>query len=132
MLRHEAHQGLALDRKMAKKNKVNIVGEVETFNPKKMKSFYGWDGDVLVLNVLGTPSAKKDAIGKPKGTQLKISVKAAPVAGKATDYMVRFLAKEFGVAKNDIEVVFGRMNVNKQLRIKAPTKLPRSIAQLEK
>lgn len=46
--------------------------------------------------------------------------------------MVRFLAKEFGVAKNDIEVVFGRMNVNKQLRIKAPTKLPRSIAQLEK
>lgn len=117
---------------MAKKNKVNIVGEVETFNPKKMKSFYGWDGDVLVLNVLGTPSAKKDAIGKPKGTQLKISVKAAPVAGKATDYMVRFLAKEFGVAKNDIEVVFGRMNVNKQLRIKAPTKLPRSIAQLEK
>lgn len=116
---------------MAKKKKVKTSEQNKVFNPKKMKSFYGWDDDVLVLNVLGTPSAKKDAIGKPKGTQLKISVKASPVAGKATDYMVRFLADEFGVSKRDIEVVFGRTNVNKQLRIKAPTKLPRSIAQKE-
>ena len=87
-------------------------------------SFYAWDGDVLVLNVLGKPSAGKDAIGKPKGTQLKISVTAAPVNGKATDHMLRFLAPQFGVAVADIEVVFGRENVNKQLRIKAPKKLP--------
>lgn len=89
-----------------------------------MKSFCAWDEDTLVLNILGTPSAKKDAIGKPKGTQLKVSVTAAPVAGRATDHMVRFLAGEFGVAVKDIEVVFGRMNVNKQLRIKAPGQLP--------
>jgi uncharacterized protein YggU (UPF0235/DUF167 family) len=38
--------------------------------------------------------------------------------------MVRFLAEELGVAISDIEVVFGRMNVNKKLRIKAPTRLP--------
>lgn len=75
---------------------------------------------MLVLNVLGTPSAKQDAIGKPKGNQLKISVTAAPVAGRATDHMVRFLAGAFGVAARDIEVVFGRMNINKQLRIRAP------------
>jgi uncharacterized protein (TIGR00251 family) len=87
-------------------------------------TFFGWDGDVLVLNVLGKPSAAKDAIGKPKGTQLKISVTAAPKDGKATDYMVRFLAPLFGVAVADIEVVFGQENVNKQLRIRAPKKLP--------
>ena len=87
-------------------------------------TFFGWDGDVLVLNVLGKPSASKDAIGKPKGTQLKISVTAAPKDGKATDYMVRFLAPLFGVAVADIEVVFGQENVNKQLRIRAPKKLP--------
>jgi uncharacterized protein (TIGR00251 family) len=78
---------------------------------------------------LGKPSSSKDAIGKPKGTQLKISVTAAPVAGKATDHMVRFLAPLFGVAVADIEVVFGRENVNKQLRIKAPKKLPAVFAQ---
>lgn len=87
-------------------------------------TFFAWDGDVLVVNILGKPSASKDAIGKPYGKQLKVSVTAAPVAGRATDHMVRFLAPHFGVGSADIEVVFGRMNVNKQLRIKAPKKLP--------
>ena len=92
-------------------------------------SFFAWDGDVLVVNILGKPSASKDAIGKPKGTQLKISVTAAPVNGKATDHMVRFLAPLFGVAVADIEVVFGQENVNKQLRIKAPKKMPAVFTQ---
>ncbi|MEN6587848.1 MAG: DUF167 family protein [Sulfuricella sp.] len=87
-------------------------------------SFCAWDGDTLILNILGKPSAKQDAIGKAKGNQLKVSVTATPVAGKATDHMVRFLAAEFGVTISDIEVVFGRFNVNKQLRIKAPRTLP--------
>lgn len=87
-------------------------------------SFFAWDGDTLIVNILGKPSASKDAIGKPKGTQLKVSVTAAPKDGKATDYMVRFLAPQFGVAVSDVEVVFGQENVNKQLRIKAPKKLP--------
>jgi len=76
------------------------------------------------LNVLGTPGAKKDAVGKPKGNQLKISVTEAPRNGRATDHMVKYLAKLFEVRPSDIEVVFGRMNVNKQLRIKAPKRLP--------
>lgn len=91
--------------------------------------FFYWDGDTLVLNVLGKPAAKGDAIGKPKGHQLKISVTEAPRAGRATDHMVGFLAGEFGVTTSDIEVVFGRMNVNKQLRIKSPKRLPAIFAQ---
>lgn len=93
--------------------------------------FFYWEGETLVLNVLGKPGAKHDAIGKPKGHQLKISVTAAPRAGRATDHMVRFLVEEFGVAKGGIEVVFGRMNVNKQLRIKSPKKLPAVFGQQE-
>lgn len=87
-------------------------------------SFFAWDGDVLVVNILGKPAASKDAIGKLKGTQLKVSVTAAPQGGRATDHMLRFLAPLFGVAVRDIEVVFGQENVNKQLRIRAPKKLP--------
>lgn len=92
------------------------------------KSFCTWDDTVLVINILGKPSAKVDAIGKVVGTQLKVSVTANPIAGRATDHMVRFLAGEFGVKAGDIEVVFGRMNVNKQLRIQSPQKLPNVIA----
>ncbi|MEO8417436.1 MAG: DUF167 family protein [Methylophilaceae bacterium] len=60
-------------------------------------NFFAWDGDTLVVNILGKPSAGCDAIGKPKGNQLKVSVTAAPVRGKATDHMLRFLAPHFGV-----------------------------------
>jgi len=87
-------------------------------------SFFWWEDDTLVVNILGKPNASRDAIGKPKGAQLQVSVTAAPRLGRATDHMVRFLADQFGVSPGNIKVVFGRFNVNKQLRIKAPTKLP--------
>jgi len=95
------------------------------------KTFYTWEGDTLVLNILGTPNAKRDAIGRVKGHQLCVSVTAVPRAGRATDHMVRFLADAFAVKVSDIQVVFGRMSVNKQLRIKAPRCLPAVIGQEE-
>lgn len=104
-----------------------IEVQSEANNPRDINSFYAWDGDILILNVLGTPNSKRDAIGKPFGNQLKISVREEPQGGRATDYMVRFLAKEFDVAIKDIEVVKGRFNVNKQLRIRNPKKLPSEI-----
>ncbi len=103
---------------------------MQIFSGVKMKSFYAWECDTLVLNILGTPNAKRDAIGKVKGHQLCVSVTEIPRAGRATDHMVRFLAEEFGVAVSDITVVFGRMNVNKQLHIRSPNRLPAVIGQL--
>ncbi|WP_291105018.1 MULTISPECIES: DUF167 domain-containing protein [unclassified Flavobacterium] len=118
---------------MARKKKTQEIiletTQEPEINPKKMNSFYAWDGGILVLNILGTPSAKRDAIGKVKGNQLKVSVTESPRAGKATDHMVRFLAKEFQVSNKDIEVVFGRFNVNKQLRIKNIINLPSEISR---
>ena len=92
-----------------------------------MSSFCHWEGDVLVLNVLGRPSSKHTAIGKVIGKQLEIHVAERPVRGRATAHMVRFLAGEFNVDESDITVVFGVYNVNKQLRIKAPKRLPAAI-----
>ena len=100
-----------------------------SFHPRDMETFWAWDGEELVLNVLGTPSAKRDKIGKPRGNVLKISVKAAAEDGKATEYMVKFLAKEFGVHRRDVRVVFGQTTLNKQFRIHAPNKIPQSIKE---
>jgi uncharacterized protein YggU (UPF0235/DUF167 family) len=87
-------------------------------------SFFAWDGEILVVNILGRPNATRDEIGTPLGNQLRVSVTARPVRGLATDHMLRFLAPHFGVLPDAIEVVFGRFNVNKQLRIKSPSRLP--------
>jgi uncharacterized protein YggU (UPF0235/DUF167 family) len=89
-----------------------------------MPSFYHWEGDTLVLNILGRPRAKKTKIGKVIGKQLEIYVAENPVRGKATGHLVEFLAGEFQVPKSAITVVFGVYNVNKQLRITAPKRLP--------
>lgn len=120
------------NQKKHKKEAAEIEVELKevqpaTIDPKDQDSFYAWDGDTLILNVIGTPSAKRDLIGRAKGTQLKVSVREAPRGGKATDYMVRFLAGEFDVSTKDIQVVSGRFNVNKQFRIKNPKNLPPEI-----
>ncbi len=94
-----------------------------------MDTFYTWEGDILVLNILGTPGAKMNKIGKPKGNQLKVSVTTQPTNGKATDQMIAFLATQFNVAKKDIELVFGQFSIHKQVRIKNPTKLPAGITK---
>jgi len=64
-------------------------------------SFFAWDCDVLVVNILGKSLTCCDAIAKPMGTQLKVSVIAAPKNGKARDHTVRFLTPLFGVAVTD-------------------------------
>jgi uncharacterized protein (TIGR00251 family) len=86
--------------------------------------FYHWEGDILVLNILGRPRSGCDAILGVCGHQLEVSVTAIPRRAGATAHMMRFLAGEFGVAVEDIEVVFGLKNVNKQIRVRAPRQLP--------
>lgn len=94
-----------------------------------MSSFCHWEDDTLVLNILGRPRAKRTAIGKVIGKQLEVHVAEMPVRGRATAHLVRFLAEEFQVDISAIVVVFGVYNVNKQLRITAPKRLPPAIPQ---
>ena len=89
-----------------------------------MSSFCHWEENTLVLNILGRPRAKKTKIGKVIGKQLEIYVAENPIRGRATAHLVKFLAGEFEVAESSITVVFGVYNVNKQLRITAPKRLP--------
>jgi Uncharacterized conserved protein len=90
-------------------------------------SFSHWEGNTLVLNILGRPRAKQTMIGKVIGKQLEVHVAENPVRGRATAHLVRFLAGEFQVPESAITVVFGVYNVNKQLRIAAPKRLPPGI-----
>ncbi|MDP2694379.1 MAG: DUF167 domain-containing protein [Gallionella sp.] len=80
-----------------------------------------------MLNILGRPCAKKTKIGKVIGKQLEIHVAENPVRGRATAYMVSFLAEKFQVLESSITAVFGVYNINKQLRITAPKRLPAMI-----
>lgn len=90
-------------------------------------AFYRWEEDTLILNILGRPNSKRDAIGKVIGHQLEVFAAALPRRGGATAHMVQFLSGVCAVPSSAITVVFGEKNVNKQLRIKAPKHLPAPI-----
>jgi len=95
----------------------------------EMDTFCQWQDETLVLNILGRPRAKQTKLSKGIGNQLEIHVAENPVRGRATAHLVKFLAGEFDVPVKSITVVFGVYSVNKQLRIKAPNKLPAVIAK---
>jgi len=97
------------------------------FDTKKPAPFYHWEEDTLVLNILGRPNAKRDAIGKVVGHQLEVYATAVPRLGGATAHMMRYLAGVFDVPSGTIQVVFGEKNVNKQIRVKSPKRLPAPI-----
>lgn len=89
-----------------------------------MESFCKWEGDTLVLNILGKPGSRQTKFGRVMGKQLQVHVAESPEKGKATARLVAFFAEEFDVPKSAITVVFGEHSVNKQLRISAPKRLP--------
>ncbi len=98
------------------------------FGGKSIGPFCHWEDDTLILNILGRPNSKRDAIGGVIGHQLEVYAAAVPRRGGATAHMMRFLAGEFDVSVSAITVVFGEKNVNKQIRVHAPNRLPTVIA----
>lgn len=83
-----------------------------------------WEGDTLILPILLQPKASRDRIIGWHGEELKIQITAPPVDGKANAHLIKFLAKQFKVAKGQIEIVSGELSRHKRLHIHAPARLP--------
>lgn len=71
------------------------------------------------LELLISPNAKKSKIVGPHGDRLKIALAAPPVDGKANEELIRFLAEEFNLKQNQIEIVKGQTSRQKSVLIKA-------------
>jgi uncharacterized protein (TIGR00251 family) len=95
----------------------------------KIKPFYQWQGDTLLLHVQTQPRASKDEIVGPQGENLKIRITAPPVDGKANQHLLKFLAKTFRVARSDIHLLKGDSSRIKSLSIKQPRQLPACIPE---
>jgi uncharacterized protein (TIGR00251 family) len=87
-------------------------------------AWYRWDGNDLLLSLHVQPRASRDEWAGPMGDAYKVRIKAAPVDGKANAHLIRFLAKAFGVTRNQVHLVNGAGARRKTLRIHAPARLP--------
>lgn len=82
------------------------------------------DGADLLLRLVLQPKASRDKFVGLLGEELKVAITAPPIDGKANAHLVKFLSKQFKVAKGAITVEKGLLNRHKLVRIAEPKKIP--------
>ncbi|WNJ94265.1 DUF167 family protein YggU [Vibrio ruber] len=88
------------------------------------------EGADLILRLYIQPKASRDNIVGLHGDELKIAITAPPVDGKANAHLIKFLSKQFKIAKSHIEIEKGESGRHKQIRLHAPAQMPQAILQL--
>ncbi|HEY7865662.1 MAG TPA: DUF167 family protein YggU [Psychromonas sp.] len=83
-----------------------------------------YEGEDLLLRLVLQPKSSRDQFVGLLGNELKIAITAPPVDGKANVHLIKFLSKQFKVAKGAISVEKGLLNRHKLVRIRAPKKIP--------
>jgi len=93
-----------------------------------MESCYYYQGEDLLLRLYLQPKASRDQFIGLHGEELKITITAPPVDGKANAHLINFLSKQFSVAKNALQVEKGLQSRHKLIRIKQPQTIPSILA----
>jgi uncharacterized protein len=79
----------------------------------------------VTLAIRAQPGAKKTAIvgvyGEGLTAQLKITVHAPPIEGRANSALIAFLAETFGLPKNEIEIISGESSRSKVFLLRGAT-----------
>jgi hypothetical protein len=74
-------------------------------------------GREVVLKVKVKPGSPVNRIRGEQGKVLKIDIKARPEKGKANKELVRFLAQQFRVDKNNVKILGGKTGSFKTVRV---------------
>lgn len=82
------------------------------------------DGNDLLLRLVLQPKASRDKFVGLLGSELKIAITAPPIDGKANAHLIKFLSKQFKVAKGAIKIEKGLLNRHKLVRIESPKHIP--------
>ncbi|MFZ1699862.1 MAG: DUF167 domain-containing protein [Pyrinomonadaceae bacterium] len=61
-------------------------------------------------------ASRTEIVGEHVGA-LKVRLNSPPVDGAANTELIKLLAKHFGVAKSDVEIISGHTNRSKKIRI---------------
>lgn len=90
--------------------------------------------DGLAIRLYIQPKASRDQIIGLHGDELKVAITAPPVDGQANAHLIKFIAKQFKVAKSNVTIEKGELGRHKQFDIpnfKYFSKYRQSVTQLE-
>ncbi|MFC0226462.1 DUF167 family protein YggU [Serratia aquatilis] len=86
--------------------------------------------DGLSVRLYIQPKASRDQIIGLHGDEIKVAITAPPVDGQANAHLIKYIAKQFKVAKSNVIIEKGELGRHKQLRIIDPQQIPAAIAAL--
>ncbi len=86
--------------------------------------------DGLVLRLYIQPKASRDTIIGLHGDEVKVAITAPPVDGQANAHLVKYLAKQFRVAKSQVLLEKVELGRHKQVKILNPQQIPTEVAAL--
>jgi len=89
-----------------------------------MSEYFEWRDKVLRLKCKLQPGASANKFVGVVNQEMKIMLTSPPINGKANAHLIKFISKEFGVAKSAVSIVTGELNQHKTLEIDSPKKLP--------
>ena len=74
---------------------------------------------VLTIKIKVEPRSSKSGVVGPYGDALKVKLTSPPVEGKANKELIEVLAKAFGIAKKDVEIISGQSSKNKIVKLRS-------------
>ena len=85
----------------------------------------------ITIKIKVEPRSSKSGIVGPYGDALKVKLTSPPVEGKANKELIEVLAKAFGVAKKDVEIISGQSSKNKIVKLRiVPSKAESLLSKL--
>ena len=89
--------------------------------------YYQWQDRNLILNCRLQPKAAHDEFAEVTEGRIKIRITAPPVDGKANKHLIKFLAKQFKVPQDRVEIMSGDNSRQKRVLITDPQMLPAAL-----
>ena len=80
---------------------------------------YTQKNGALAFTVFASPRASRTEIVGEHDGALRVRLKAAPVDGAANEELIRFLARKFRVARDDIQIISGQASKRKIVSVTA-------------
>lgn len=90
----------------------------DTSDPfSRSKAILKEKGEVILKLKIHAGAKKTESNGTLENGVIKLNISAVPERGKANRALLKFLSKEFGVAKSQVEIISGESDRNKVVRI---------------
>lgn len=86
--------------------------------------------DGLEIRLYIQPKASRNQIIGLHGDEVKVAITAPPVDGQANAHLIKFLSKQFKVARSNVTIEKGELGRHKQLHIIHPQQIPDVVAAL--